>query len=231
MRGRRTRAAVALMLASAAVWGASAPAADPARVEICFNYGCASRAAVGFEPATLDAVRDALAAAPSASAEREALARALGLMYREAGMQTPVAADRAGNFLDQEVEGRMDCIDHSTSTTRLLQLLEARGWLRFHRVVEPARRVRVLFQHFSAVIEEVEAPPPPVAVDIPDHVPLLLALCDCADVADDIPRPPPPPPGRPGERYAIDSWFVDNGEPAVVLPLADWLDGEGPNVH
>jgi len=28
----------------------------------------------------------------------------------------------------------------------------------------------------------------------------------------------------------IDSWFVEQGEPAVVLPLDDWLDGDGPYV-
>jgi len=36
---------------------------------------------------------------------------------------------------------------------------------------------------------------------------------------------------RPGQRYVVDSWFVDNGEPAVVLPLAEWLNGGGPNVQ
>ena len=119
----------------------------------------------------------------------------------------------------------MDCIDHSTSTTRLLELVEARGGLRFHRVVEPARRTRLILQHFSAVIEVLTAEeriarlPPGEA----------LAGCNCtedgqvieaADGAD-----------RPGERYVVDSWFVDNGEPAVVLPLAEWLKGGGPNVQ
>ena len=33
-----------------------------------------------------------------------------------------------------------------------------------------------------------------------------------------------------GARFVIDSWFREHGEPAVVLPLADWLDGDGPNV-
>lgn len=31
-----------------------------------------------------------------------------------------------------------------------------------------------------------------------------------------------------GTRYAVDSWFFDNGEPAVVVPLQDWLDGWEP---
>jgi hypothetical protein len=31
-----------------------------------------------------------------------------------------------------------------------------------------------------------------------------------------------------GRRYAVDSWFYDNGAPAVVLPLQTWLDGWEP---
>jgi hypothetical protein len=207
---------------------------------VCFNYGCTDSALVRFAPQRLAAVHGMLSIAADAPAERAALSRAVGLLYRVAGEQSPIAADRGGNYPDQGVDGRMDCIDHSTTTTRLLGLVEARGWLRFHRVLAPARRTRFVFQHFSAVIEEIEAPPavpvPPVAAPVPDHVAVMLALCDCPDVLDDIPRPPPaaPPPPNPaqaGARFAVDSWFVDHGDPAVVLPLAEWLKGEGPNVH
>ena len=31
-------------------------------------------------------------------------------------------------------------------------------------------------------------------------------------------------------RFAVDSWFYDNGLPAAILPLADWNAGESPNV-
>ncbi|RTL58066.1 MAG: hypothetical protein EKK46_00825 [Rhodocyclaceae bacterium] len=30
--------------------------------------------------------------------------------------------------------------------------------------------------------------------------------------------------------YVVDSWYVDNGKPAVILPLQNWMDGEGPDV-
>ncbi len=208
-----------------------------ADVTVCFNYGCADSAAVHFASAPVDEALGLLDGAGDAAGEREAIAKAVGLLYREAGRQTPIAADRAGNFLDQGVEGRMDCIDHSATTTRLLELIAARGGLRFHRVLEPARRTRLLFQHYSAAIEEIEPQPrpaEPAAMPVPDHVPYLLALCDCPGVLDDIPRAPPPvpvPPGQPGARFAVDSWFVDHGEPAVILPLAEWLNGEGPNVQ
>ncbi len=31
-------------------------------------------------------------------------------------------------------------------------------------------------------------------------------------------------------RFAVDSWFYDNGLPAAILPLADWNAGHSPNV-
>jgi len=225
--------------------------AQGAVTSVCYNYGCASEGLVVIDPARLAQAGETLALAHDAAAERDAIAHVIGDFYRIAGEQTPVRADRGGNFADQEVEGRMDCIDHSTSTTRLLHLLEDRGWLRFHRVDEPARRTRVLFQHFSAVLEEIEpaalpheAGAPAVQaepVPVPDYMAVMLAQCDCAEVLQDLHPAAAPagaaapedaaPASQPGARFVVDSWFVDNGEPAVVLPLADWLDGEGPNVQ
>lgn len=220
------------MLSSAAVASVS-----PARVEVCFDYGCLSEVEVRFDEGTMSKVKMLLGSPADAAAEREALVRALGELYRTAGAQSPIHADRAGNLLDAGVVGRMDCIDHSTTTTRFLNLIEERAWLRFHRVRDPARRQRFIFQHFSAVIEELEAEllastHPPGTV--PDHVPILLALCDCEDVLDDVAQPAvriAESQPRGGARFAVDSWFVDHGEPAIVLPLAEWLKGGGPNVN
>ena len=220
----------ALLALPATTWATAGPegADGGARLSICYNYGCASEARVRVHAAALRRIGARLAAARSAAQEREYLAEAVGGLYRVAATQTAVATDRAGNLLDEGADGRMDCIDHSTTTTRLLQLLEARGALRFHRVVEPARRTRLILQHFSAVIEVLS-----VAERI-DRLPPgeALAGCNCTEDGlvigavgegdgDD----------RPGQRYVVDSWFVDNGEPAVVLPLAEWLNGGGPNVQ
>ena len=214
---------------------AQSPAQAIDAVEICFNYGCSGGARVTFPDARLDEVRALLGAASDAPGERDAIAVAVGRLYRIAGEQSPIAADRAGNYLDGGAPGRMDCIDHSTTTGRFLALLESRGWLRFHRVVEPARRTRLIFQHFAAVIEELAPPAPaPAPHAVPDHVPLLLALCDCQNATDDIAQvreQETQTPPRPGRRFAVDSWFVEHGEPAVVLPLEEWMNGEGPNVQ
>ena len=120
-----------------------------------------------------------LGTAESAADERAKLSLAMGWLLGWAGQQTPVAADRGGNTADNGVYGRMDCIDHSTTGTRLLRMLEARGWLQFHRVLEPVQRVLYLFEvHYSAQVEVLEA----------------------VAAANDAPDTP-----EPAERYVVDS--------------------------
>ena len=168
-------------------------------VSICYNYGCLSEDEVLYSDVQLRRVRELLADAHGAVHERALVGVAVGWMLGWAGEQTPVSADRGGNYADDAVHGRMDCIDHSTTTTRLLRLMEGRGWLRFHRVLEPALRTNFfIFDHYSAQIEETESP---------------------ASEGDEA------------ARYVVDSWFFDNGQPAVVMPLENWLAGEGPDVE
>lgn len=183
---RRWLAAVLVLLAG------NAPADES--VSLCYGYGCQSFAEVRYNEVHLATAAYLLNAAADAGEEREILAQVIGKMYGWAGQQSDIHNDRGGNFADGNEPGKMDCIDHATSTTRLLRVLEARGALRFHRVLEPdVRHWGYVFPaHYSAVIEE----------------------------------------GRDDEarRFVVDSWFVDNGEPAVILPLADWKKGAGPDV-
>jgi len=190
----------------------AAQAQGGAEVDICFNYGCQAQVRIRYSDAQLEAVRQMLAAAEDAGRERAALAVAIGQLYGWAGEQSAIRNDRGGDYADDAVYGRMDCIDHATSTTRLLRLLDARGWLRFHRVDEVARRWRFLiFQHFTAVVEEIR---PPIGIVATAAAAIPTALSG----------------GRPAARFAVDSWFYDNGMAAVVLPLDQWLDGAGPDV-
>ena len=190
------------MLARAAfvlLWALPALALAAVEVPICYNYGCLAEATVRYDEATLTSIAARLREARTAAQERIALAQVIGRLYREAGRQSPIHVDRPGDYLDEGVYGKMDCIDHGTSTTRLLEMLEARGALRFHRVLPQVRRTRFIFQHFSAAVEVVTT----------------------TETSEDAAP----------ERYAIDTWFGEHGAPAVVLPLADWLDGDGPNVR
>ena len=125
-------------------------------VAVCFNYGCVSQAQVEFDDGQLSEIGALLAAPRDAAQERQAIGQAIGRLLGWAGTQSPIAADRGGNVADGGVSGKMDCIDHSTTTTRLLQLIERHGWLRYHRVGEIVLRRRfLLFEHYAAQIEEV----------------------------------------------------------------------------
>tara|TARA_R110002049_G_scaffold247776_1_gene422303 strand:+ start:202 stop:756 length:555 start_codon:yes stop_codon:yes gene_type:complete len=182
---RRALVLVAL-LASAPTFAANVS------TQVCFNYGCNERADVHFGEFEFELAGDRLATAVDAASEREALREALALLYRLAGRQTPIAADRAGNLRDAGVHGRMDCIDHSTTTDALLRLIEARDWLRHHDVNDIAVRRNGLFsEHRSAVIVERGS----------------------------------------GVAWVVDTWFVDHAEPAIVMPLDEWMNGGGPNVY
>lgn len=215
-------------------------------VSVCYNWSCSAEAWVSFPDPLLAGVAGLLKDTGSAAEERERIAQAVGQLYGEAARQSPISDDRPGNTADAESPGRMDCIDHATTTTRLLRLLEARGWLRWHRVLEPALRAPyIVNQHFAAVLEEQAGPSddalaaeralaaPVPAPAVPDYIPVLLAQCDCQAVLADLPAPPAPPrpvERHPGARYVVDSWFVLPGAAPVVLPLANWLKGEGPDV-
>ena len=163
-------------------------------VRICHAYGCLAEAEVIFSERALHEINQMLSVTVDAENERKILAQVIGQMYAIGGEQSDIHNDKGGNYADANIPGRMDCIDHSTSTTRLLRLLEARGDLRWHRVREPEMRSSVLVNgiHWSAVIEEKT--------------------------------------GDGAARFVVDSWFVDNGQPAVILPLAEWLKGAGPDV-
>ncbi|MFT3849728.1 MAG: hypothetical protein QM739_13975 [Propionivibrio sp.] len=194
------------------LWLLSLTASADERVSVCFNYGCLTQADVVFADAQLGEVARMLRAATSPEEERAALALVVGKMLGWAGEQTPIAADRGGNYADMGVHGKMDCIDHSTTTTRLLRLIEARGMLHFHRVLDPALRHRFLiFDHFSAQIEEKGKAAGDCGCD-------GEAVDEAATKSDEAPR-----------RFVVDSWFFDNGHPAVVMPLARWQAGESPN--
>ncbi|WP_301101746.1 hypothetical protein [Propionivibrio sp.] len=163
------------------------------RVMVCFNYGCLAQAEVVYGDEQLRQLGLILGQAHDAAQERVAIGIAVGRLLDWAGKQSPIFADRGGNYADDGVYGKMDCIDHSTTTTRLLHLMDRRGLLRYHRVLEPVvRRSFLIFEHYTALIEEVEQ--------------------------------------AGGRRYVVDSWFFDNGQPAVVMPLAQWRAGESPNV-
>lgn len=165
-------------------------AAQADEVEICYNYSCAVTARVNLHANELRAARRLLLRADNAEEERQAIGLVIGLFENAAGQQTPTWADKGGNVNDDAVDGRMDCLDESANATAYLRLLASRGWLRYHRVLEPVKRAPLLVNtHWAAHLAERDT----------------------------------------NREFAVDSWFGDNGQPAFVAPLEEWLSGAGPN--
>lgn len=165
-------------------------AAQADEVSICYNYDCAAATKVNLRAYQLRAARRLLLRAPDAVEEREAISLVIGLFEVAAGWQTPTWADKGRNVNDDGVDGRMDCIDESANATSYLRLLESKGWLKYHRVIEPVKRAPLLVNdHWAARIVEKKT----------------------------------------GQEFVVDSWFFDNGQPAFVVPLEEWLAGAEPN--
>ncbi len=171
----------------------------PEEVDVCYNYGCTAEGSVTYSPQQLAELRRTLRAARDSASERAALARAVGQMYAWAAEQTPVGNDKAGNFADGGIPGQMDCIDHATTTTRFLKLLEKHRWMRFHRAVEGVRRSNFFSQHFSAAIEDLGDGVSVVRVDTRSRL------------------------------WAVDSWYADNGKPPWIAPVDQWESDSGPD--
>lgn len=164
--------------------------AETDELSICYNYGCATQSVAHLRGAELSRVHMLFAWVENAEEERNAIAEAVGLLQAFAGQQTPIFRDRGRNLADDGVDGRMDCIDHSRNNTLYLNLMEERGWLKFHTTLEPARRAPLIVnEHWSARIAERES----------------------------------------GHEFVVDSWFFDNGHPAAIFPLQEWMNGAEPD--
>jgi hypothetical protein len=110
------------------------------QVSVCFNYGCEVEEVAVFSDIRLAWAQEMLATADSAERERQLVSIVMGRLYFWAGQQTAIHADRGGNFDDEGVRGAMDCIDHSTSTTSFLRLLERRGAAGYSSIIRRRSR-------------------------------------------------------------------------------------------
>lgn len=182
----RRAAAAGLCLALLLLPAAGAAAAGES-ARVCYNYGCNVEATVVFPEERLMQYAALLEMAVDEAAERQAIALVIGRMHAFAGGQSPIGSDRGGDSDDDDLDGRMDCLDHSVTTSNFLAVLQQRGLLRFHELKPPAVR-GIIWEHWSARVAEKSS----------------------------------------GEEYMVDSWFYDNGRPAVVMARGAWVAGGDP---
>jgi hypothetical protein len=153
-------------------------------ITICYNYSC--KRTENVRPAAgewQEVVNQFIPAARSAAEEREMIRRAIGILERIAGTQTPTYRDRGRNPVVDDWPGQMDCIDESINTMRYLDLLQERGLLHWHHAVGRAYRAPYIFdQHWAGQIIELETL----------------------------------------EYYAVDSWYLDNGNAPYIQAINEW---------
>ena len=212
----------------------SAIACAQENLPVCFNYGCSSEIVVVIGKQQMAVIAELFKHIENSEQERDAMAQAIAAMYRYAAGLTPIWADKPGNLADEETQGRMDCIDHSRTTTAMLKIMEKNHLLKYHRILPSVRRNRVIFQHFSAAIEVLGED-----AETARYAALMLADCgsNCNDAhhMNSFSRTQNDANNTPavsarGQRFVIDSWFVAPGEAPVIMPLDDWLNGGGPDV-
>lgn len=132
----------------------SSMAQADALVVVCYNWSCKDRVAVSYSEPWLRKVLLPLRQAKNPEAERDAVAEMVRRFYVKAAEQTPIDADEPGNDEDPGIDGRMDCIDHSTTTRNILTLLHQRKLLRWHEVGPYAHRSLLVASHYSATLIE-----------------------------------------------------------------------------
>ncbi len=129
----------------------------PDRIEHCRAYGCAIHENFALSAADRTALDRIFAGNDSPAREREAVARAVGLMERIAGAKTGSARDRRGTFVETG-PGQTDCADESANTTLALLLFQREGWLKYHDPAAPELRYPLFgggwWVHETAVMRE-----------------------------------------------------------------------------
>ena len=106
----------------------------------------------------LDRLRAAFSPRPTNPwEERQSVRHAVAQFEQLAAEQSPIGSDRPLNALAQPIAGQVDCVGEATNTTVALLLLQQRGLLRFHAVMQPSFRAPFLVNpHNSARLRESE---------------------------------------------------------------------------
>lgn len=174
-------------------------AARPDGFTYCYGHGCGDSVTVSFSPAQWAEVR-ALFAEPAADpeAERAQIAQAVAKMETFAGAQAGTTGDRGGTAGGWFRTGQLDCYDEAINTSNFIAMLQGDDLLHFHRLSTPV-------QH--GIMAGWSWP----------HATAVIA--EISGPATGLDR---------SVRYAVDSWFHDNGALPEVVPATAWKAGWQP---
>ncbi|MCU0765835.1 MAG: hypothetical protein MUE39_00475 [Gammaproteobacteria bacterium] len=101
-------------------------------LRVCYNWSCAAQKKITFSPEDMATVTSYMAECPGDSLHDRVQRMRIGIWQMQllATKYVPVLAnDRAINDTDGELEGRADCVDHSSNTDTYLHVLKDLGQL------------------------------------------------------------------------------------------------------
>lgn len=129
---------------------------DPQTVPIVHGLNGRHQTFIALTPEQLAHVAATFSPRPaSAWEERQSVRHAVALLEQFAGKQSPIGSDLPLNALAEPIYGQVDCVGEATNTTVMLLLLEQRGLLAFHDVLQPSFRAPFLVNpHNSARLRE-----------------------------------------------------------------------------
>jgi hypothetical protein len=126
----------------------------------CQNYGCAVVKNVELNKRDWKQIdKEFGKKAKNAQAEREKIAKTIGVFEKIVGPITKTENDKPGTF-EQTGPGQLDCVDESTNTTVYMMLLNQKGLLKFHTIEQPQVRYPLIsgrgWMHQTAVVRETK---------------------------------------------------------------------------
>lgn len=175
--------------------------ADPAGFTYCYGHGCGDSVMLSLSDAQWGEVRALFAErASDPAAERAQIAAAVALLERLAGAQAGTDRDLGGTSGGWFRSGQLDCYDEAINTSNFIAMLQGDGLLHYHRLSTP-------IQH--GIMPGWSWP----------HATAVIA--EIAGPSTGLDR---------SVRYAVDSWFHDNGELPEVVPATAWKAGWKPGM-
>ena len=166
----------------------------------CYGHGCGDSTTVHISEAQWSEVRS-LFPEPAANPEEERtrIGEAVALLERIAGAQAGTSQDLGGTGGGWFRSGQLDCYDEAINTSNFVAMMQNDGLLKFHRLSTPV-------QH--GIMAGWSWP----------HATAIIA--EIAGPATGLER---------SVRYAVDSWFHDNGELPEIVPATSWKAGWKPD--
>lgn len=124
-------------------------------IPICYNYSCRKKDSIQVSADDIKQIHIIFKSNSNSYIERQAIAESIALFEIIASKQSPVYNDKGKNHQDNNLPGKMDCIDEAFNATHYLQFIDKLGLLKWHSIEAPVYRSPwFMGQHWAAQVRE-----------------------------------------------------------------------------